>query len=65
MLTNDREKAICDKYSALDETKHVHCNECPLNLADKTGGEIACKATHHYNRHTREWEPDWLSEEGE
>lgn len=30
MLTTDREKAICEKYSAYDKNNRVHCNECPL-----------------------------------
>lgn len=30
MLTTNRERRICKKYSAYDKTGHVHCNECPL-----------------------------------
>ena len=33
MLTTPEEKAICKKYSAQDETGHVHCGDCPLNYA--------------------------------
>ena len=33
MLKTDRDKRICAKYGARDETGHVHCTECPLNLA--------------------------------
>lgn len=65
MLKNEREKAICDKYSAYDETMHVHCNECPLN--SKNYGTdmppMTCKAVMHYDRHLREWVCD--DEEGE
>ena len=34
MLTTDREKAICEKYSAYDKNNRVHCNECPLIIID-------------------------------
>ena len=56
-LTNKREEAICKKYSARDETDHVHCFECPLS---KSQGkyDARCKANSHYNRHTKEWEYD-------
>ena len=58
MLTNDRERRICAKYSAIDEQGHVHCNECPLNKGNHRMWGFRCKATCHYNRRTREWEFD-------
>lgn len=60
MLTNEREKRICKKYSEWDDGGFVHCFECPLRKGDVIG---MCKATAHYNRHTKEWEYD--EEEGE
>ena len=56
-LTNKREEAICKKYSAYDETDHVHCSSCPLR---KSQGyyDFRCKANSHYNRRTKEWEYD-------
>ena len=67
MLKTDRDKRICAKYGAQDETGHVHCVECPLNLARMHPMEFGkydfmCKANCHYDRHLREWVPD---EEGE
>ena len=59
MLKSDRDKRICAKYGAQDETGHVHCPDCPL-VVDKR--EMMCKANSHYDRHMREWVPD---EEGE
>jgi hypothetical protein len=32
MKLTPKEKEICKKYSAYDETDHVHCHECPLCL---------------------------------
>ena len=58
MLTNDRERKICAKYSAIDEQGKVHCNECPLNKGNYRTWDFRCKATCHYNRRTREWEFD-------
>lgn len=52
MLT-EKQKAICEKYSAYDETGHVHCSECPLVI-----DALMCKATCHYDKHLREWVPD-------
>ena len=52
MLTNDRERKICEKYSARDEYGFVHCKECPLV---KDIAHILCKANSHYNRHTGQW----------
>ena len=55
MLTNDREKRICEKYSAYDEQGKVHCDECPLV---KDIYLTLCKANSHYNRHGGEWVAD-------
>lgn len=55
MLITEREKKICAKYSAHDKDGFVHCYECPLNIDEYYP---ICKATHTYNRHTREWEMD-------
>ena len=58
-LTTEREKKICDKYGARDDTGHVHCNECPLQKGDSRFWDFRCKANSSYNRHTREWELEW------
>ena len=55
MLTNDKDRRICEKYSAQDETGHVHCHECPL-VVDRWA--MMCKGNSHYDRHEREWVPD-------
>lgn len=55
MLTNDRERKICDKYSAYNEDGKVRCRECPL-VKDRFS--MLCKANSSYNRSTREWEHD-------
>lgn len=58
MLTNDREKKICARFSALDEQYgRVHCSECPLLKGDGIY-DFRCKANSHYNRNKREWEYD-------
>lgn len=62
MLTNDRERKICDKYSAVGEDGKVRCRECPL-VKDLQG--FLCKANSHYNRHTGEWEYDLEEVENE
>lgn len=58
MLT-ERQKKICEKYSARDKDNKVHCLECPLNRT--IVWDIKCNATHHYDRQKGEWvrdEPD-------
>lgn len=61
MITNPREQKICNKYSAYDDTGHVHCFECPLN---KSIGmyDFICKANSHYDRHIGEWVIDDVTE---
>lgn len=39
------EQEICAKYSAYDETGHVHCNECPLNICNSYILGLECYAT--------------------
>ncbi|MDO4746458.1 MAG: hypothetical protein Q4B18_07865 [Bacillota bacterium] len=56
MLTNDRERKICEKYSAVGEDGRVRCRECPLV---KDFAHILCKANSHYNRKRREGVYDW------
>lgn len=58
MLTNDRERKICAKYSARDEEGYVHCSECPLTKGNPKQYDFRCKANSHYDRHTGEWEYD-------
>lgn len=58
MLTNDRERKICAKYSARDKEGYVHCNECPLTKGNPKQYDFRCKANSHYDRHTGEWEYD-------
>lgn len=58
MLTNDRERKICEKYSAYDENGLVNCRECPLRKGNWFFHDFRCKANSHYNRSTREWEYD-------
>lgn len=57
MLTNDREKKICAKYSASGDDGKVSCNKCPLRKGVGSY-DFRCKANSHYNRSTREWEYD-------
>lgn len=57
-LTTEREKKICEKYRAYDETGHVHCFECPLNKRTDDKYDFRCKGNSHYNRQTKEWEYD-------
>lgn len=58
MLKAEKEKAICEKYGAYDETEHVHCFECPLSKSEGNY-DFRCKANSSYNRHTHEWEYDY------
>ena len=52
MLKNDKERKICEKYSARDSEGFVHCFECPLKT-DRT--RPMCKAVAHYDRHRKKW----------
>lgn len=55
MLTNEREKRICEKYSKRDSDGYVHCNDCPLRKSF-----LRCKSNSHYDRKTKMWELDEL-----
>lgn len=52
MLTTERQKRICARYSARDENGYVHCNDCPLVVNPY---QHMCRANAHYDRHLREW----------
>ena len=58
MITNERERRICKKYSAYDSKGKVHCNECPLQKGNPKNYDFRCKANSHYNQRTQEWEYD-------
>ena len=58
MITNERERKICEKYSTYDSEGKVHCKECPLIKGNPTSWDFRCKANSHYNRKTQEWEYD-------
>ena len=62
MITNERERKTCEKYSEYDETGRVNCNKCPLRKGHGSY-DFRCKANSHYNRKTREWEWDEVKEE--
>jgi len=61
MLTNDREKRICKKYSAYVNGR-TRCNECPLIKGSPRWWDFRCKANSHYDRSTGEWEYDEVKE---
>ena len=52
MLTTERQKRICARYSARDENGFVRCNDCPLVV---NAYQHMCRAIAHYDRHSREW----------
>ena len=58
MITNKRDQKICGRYSAYDDTGHVHCFECPLQKGNWKQYDFRCKANSHYDRKTGEWEYD-------
>jgi hypothetical protein len=51
---SERQKRICEKYSARQADGNVRCSECPM-VAD--GLNFLCRANSTYNQKTREWEP--------
>lgn len=57
MLTSDKERRICEKYSAVGEDGKVRCGECPLSKSEGSY-DFRCKGWCHYNPATHEWEPD-------
>ena len=62
MLTTDRERRICAKYSTYDDTGHVHCWECPLHKGNFELWDFRCKANTHYDAKEKEWVYDQESE---
>lgn len=59
MLT-EKQKKICEKYSARDEEGLVHCKECPLAIDHYAH---TCRSFMHYDRHRREWVEDEVTED--
>ena len=49
MKLTETEREICNTYGRQDETGHVQCDRCPLNLAGEPEffglGPLACYAT--------------------
>ena len=58
MLTNEREKRICKKYSAYVNGK-VRCGECPLIKGNPNWWDFRCKANSHYDRKEKDWVYDY------
>lgn len=58
MLTTDRERKICERYSARKADGKVSCHSCPLNKGNPNIYDFRCKANSHYDRHKREWVED-------
>lgn len=50
---NQKERKICEEYSARGENGLVRCSECPL-VVDHN--DRLCKANAKYNRATKSWE---------
>ena len=55
MLTTEKNKRICAKYSARDENGNVHCQDCPLVISRR---DRTCRAFMHWDRHKMEWVMD-------
>ncbi len=55
MALTEKQKRICEKYSARDKDGFVHCKECPLVVDHYS---FTCRANSHYDRHRREWVAD-------
>lgn len=64
MLTNDRERRICEKYSARDENDKVKCRECPLVKGNFKSWDFRCKANSHYDRKIQDWVYDEMEKKG-
>lgn len=56
MLTSERQKRICAKYSTRNADGKVRCSECPLVISYAWS---MCRANAHYDRHLREWDFDY------
>lgn len=52
MALTEKQKPICQKYSARDADGLVHCHECPLVISREA---VMCRAICHYDRRRREW----------
>lgn len=55
MLTSDKERKICEKYSSSGEDGKVRCTECPLNKGDPNRHDFRCKANSSYDRRLVDW----------
>ena len=55
MLTNERDRKICARYSQRDERHRVHCFECPLQKGNFELWDFRCKANSHYDRKIQDW----------
>ena len=55
MALTERQKRICEKYSARDKDGLVHCKECPLAVDHYA---FMCRSNSHYDRKRREWVAD-------
>lgn len=54
MLTTEKQRQTCAKYSVRDSSGKVHCYECPLRLT-QVWSWGACRAAYHYDRCRKEW----------
>lgn len=52
MRLTPKEKEICKRYSAYDETGYVHCNECPLVIDRRY---CVCKKNITKKEYERKW----------
>lgn len=58
MLTNEREKRLCEKYSKRNGNGRVNCSNCPLLKGNPEQWDFRCKANSYFNRKTKEWEKE-------
>jgi hypothetical protein len=59
MITNEKDRKICEKYSTRDKDGYIHCSECPLVKGNPQKYDFRCKANSTYNNKTKEWELDY------
>ena len=52
MLTTDRERKICERFSRRGDDGLVQCSKCPLV---KDLYYCICKGNSHYNRKMKAW----------
>lgn len=62
MLTNDKEIAICDRFSHLGSDAYSGCQKCPLRKGDMVY-DVRCKANSHYDSGVKDWVYDDTYEE--